>query len=468
MHIPATGSKQNYEKEIDTHIANSLNKRNNSNSISPSITLNPYKNPIAPIMTTRDIEPLTSSNNISSVNSFKTITNSPLEAVKQELEKHAKIQNKTLTLTPHESSKDDSKTKLLLSHNSGLVSNELSSSTMNPSSSKKIPTNPNESGANSKTDPISASSINKSRALSPTSSSSSRANFLSNKSGFIQINQKVYPYVSLFDYGYRCISATTTQGSSKYPICFKYVSVKQLVESKIIPIDLYSNKNEMAKHFKTFRQAQKEFIQIFNEQISKLERISYDANFAIFSDTLELVNLVELYINFSNKALYLQEIELENIPRKILTNYERVLSFTGGILQYKSPNNKKKQILPFIDFEDKKLVISTSIKIALQAYAQTVDNDKNDLSMDFFELNSEKLSFRDVTDFFKLILTYICIDNAKFNSSMKLIDIQKWLTIFPQKLNILCCFTSKFPIDWIEAFNRNESSMVVLFYFFNI
>jgi len=51
---------------------------------------------------------------------------------------------------------------------------------------------------------------------------------------------------------------------------------------------------------------------------------------------------------------------------------------------------------------------------------------------------------------------------------MKLIDIQKWLTIFPQKLNILCCFTSKFPIDWIEAFNRNESSMVVLFYFFNI
>jgi hypothetical protein len=454
--IPASGQKQNYEKEIDTHIANSLNKRNNSNSISPSINLNPHKNPIAPIIiATRDMDSLTSSNISPSVNSLKTITNSPLEAVKQELEKHAKIQNKTLTLTPLESTKDDSKIKLL-SHNSSLVSNELSSSTMNNSSSKKIPTNLNESGTNS------ASSINKSRALSPTSSSSSRASFLSNKSGFIQINEKVYPYVSLFDYGYRCISATTSQGSSKYPICFKYVSVKQLVESKIIPIDLYNNKNEMAKHFKTFRQAQKEFMHIFNEQILKLERINYEASFVMFSDTLELVNLVELYINFSNKALYLQEIELENIPRKILTNYERVLSFTGGILQYKSPNNKKKQILPFIDFEDKKLVISTSIKIALQAYAQTADNDKNDLNMDFFELNSEKLSFRDVTDFFKLILTYICIDNAKFNSSMKLIDIQKWLTIFPQKLNILCCFTSKFPIDWIEAFNRNEPSMIVL------
>ena len=400
----------------------------------------------------------TSFNLIQGLTSPKTSANSPLEAVKQELEKHAKIQNKTLTLTPESlktTNKDDGKTKRQSSNGEASVINGFSSPTSNNISPAKKITNINE--------PVKSDLNAKSRTLSASSSSSSRVNFPSNKHGFIQINEKVYPYVCLFEYGYRCTAATTSHGVSKYPICFKYISVKQLVESKLIPIELYSNKCEMEKKFKTFRLAQKEFLHMFNDQIVKLQSVKIDTNYVIFSDTLELVNLVELYVNFSKSALYLQELELENIPRKILNNYERILSLTGGILQYKSPNNKKKQILPFIDFEDKKLVISTSIKVALQAYAQTVDNSKNDVSIEYFELNGDKLSFRDVTDFFKLILTYICIDNAKFNSSMKLINIQKWLGMFPQKLNILCSFTPKFPIDWIEAFNRNETSRIFFF-----
>jgi hypothetical protein len=435
---------------------NSLNKKN-SNILSSSANI---RNPTTPInFSNRDMESTNPSQNLISP---KATTNSPLEAVKLELEKHAKIQNKTLTLTPeplNTINKDDDKSKRSSNNEDVLILKNFLSPTSNLTSLSNSPikksANIKEIGA--KSDLNATQDKTKSRTLSTSSSSSSKVNFPSNKHGFIQINDKVYPYVCLFDYGYRCTSTSTSIGVSKYPICFKYISVKQLVESKIIPIELYSDKSEMEKKFKTFRLASKEYLHMFNDQILKMQNLKIETNHVIFSDTLELVNLVELYINFSTKALYLQELELESIPRRFLENYERVLSFTGGILQYKSPNNKKKQILPFIDFEDKKLVISSSIRIALEAYAQTIDNKKNDVNIEVFELNGDKLNLRDVTDFFKLILTYICIDNAKFNSSMKLINIQKWLKMFPQKLNVLCCFTPKFPHDWIEAFNRNET-----------
>ena len=279
------------------------------------------------------------------------------------------------------------------------------------------------------------------------------------KSGFIQINDKIYPYVCLFNFGYRCTSSS--QGTPKYPICFKYVSVKHLAESMLIPLDLYANKGDLTKRFKTYRLADQEDIVTLNGLIAKLGKIKPDNAFVSFTDKLELVNLVELYINFSKKALYLQELDFDNIPRKIQEKYDKLLSFTGGILQYKIPETGKHQILPFIDYENKKLVICASIKNALNAYITKLDQSKHDLSLDVLELSPDKLSMREATDFYKLILMYICIDQAKFslNAQIKFLDIKKWLRLLPDKLKVLCSYTPLFPVDWIEAFYRNGNPL---------
>ena len=233
------------------------------------------------------------------------------------------------------------------------------------------------------------------------------------------------------------------------------MSVKHLADSRHIPLELIENKEELQNKFKTFRLANKEEVLTFNELVLELGKLQSDSPFLPSVEPLELVNLVELYIKFSKRALFLKELEAESIPRDILGDYKRLLRFRGGILQYKL---KRKQILPFIVFEDKMLVIATSIKVALKAYSETMDKQKNDLNIEYFELKSDKLNINDVFEFFKLILTYICIDNVKFNASSKLMDIQKWLRLLPpEKLKILCQFTPKFPLDWFEAFDRNET-----------
>ena len=260
--------------------------------------------------------------------------------------------------------------------------------------------------------------------------------------GYIQINDMILPYTNLTEKGYVVCDM--------YPKCIKYVCLKHLAECNIIRVDTYANKANLKNVFRSYQVASPEQTQSLNEQVQKLTQLPglKPNNKFSRSDRYDLINLSELFAEHAEKALYLQELELDSIPERIFTGYAEILTLTGGILQYTEPEKKKKHIQPFVDFENKKYVSNLNIKKAIDIYNSQQLEHTQLIEMSARELEPA-LADR-FNKFYQLLLFYMNIKYDIKNRKNKFIDVKDAVDKLPNKFRILCSFTSKFPSEWVN------------------
>jgi hypothetical protein len=256
--------------------------------------------------------------------------------------------------------------------------------------------------------------------------------------GFIQINDMILPYTNLTDKGYVVCDM--------YPKCIKYVCLKHLAECNIIRVDTYANKANLKNVFRSYQVASPEQTQALNEQVHKLAQLAAlrpNNKFAA-SDRYDLVNLSELFAEHADKALYLQELELESMPERILTSYAEILSLTGGILQYTDPEKKKKHIQPFVDFEDGKYVCNLNMKKAIELY-----NAQLEAGIEMRARELEPALADRFNKLYQLLLFYMNIKYDIKSRKNKFVDVKDAVHKLPAKFRVLCSFTSRFPAEWV-------------------
>lgn len=114
------------------------------------------------------------------------------------------------------------------------------------------------------------------------------------------------------------------------------------------------------------------------------------------------------------------------------------------------------KILPFVEVGDL-LLIKDSIRnyleelVALRQTESNADEPKINLSKLVIPMTEQteeqRLVLRTFAEFFQLLLVYVAIP-TRISYKMTLINVKPLLSLFPDRLFIICRFTEKFPIDW--------------------
>ena len=114
------------------------------------------------------------------------------------------------------------------------------------------------------------------------------------------------------------------------------------------------------------------------------------------------------------------------------------------------------KILPFVEVGDL-LLIKDSIRnyleelVALRQTESNTDEPKINLSKLVIPMTEQteeqRLVLRTFAEFFQLLLVYVAIP-TRISYKMTLINVKPLLSLFPDRLFIICRFTENFPIDW--------------------
>ncbi len=234
------------------------------------------------------------------------------------------------------------------------------------------------------------------------------------RGGWLQFNDLLLPYVESDEFFYRL-----SNHSEKFARNTKYAPCPLLIAQDVLTSDM---------HLTTIRQASTIEVDYLNNLMFEVDNIQ-----DMFDASLKLVNVFELHMELST-AYYVKKLPVRQPKTKIIKFYHDVLNLTGGIILL------KQFIIPFVVYENKKLVPGNCVAQQLSAYNETTDS----LAIDNQSVESMLGVFK---EFFEFILMCACIE-TNLSCVNKLLDLSSLIVKFPNDFRILCSYTNKFPLDW--------------------
>jgi hypothetical protein len=269
---------------------------------------------------------------------------------------------------------------------------------------------------------------------------------------WLQINNHVIPYIK-FNESENIWFAV----SRSYNRCLMYVSLRHLNQIGLYHIDFaHVVSADLRKQFKSYVSANEEQLKELKLMIAELQR-NLPARFVELDENPveihHLVNLQEFHMMFLKRKLYMKNLGREfsrgENQTAFVSNYEKILKHTGGLMVIKRPDNGATIIWPFHEMPGGRqlgcdncitLLAELFTEIKIDIYLQTIE-DQNEL---------EKIA-----NFYRLMLLHLNEEVVMVRPmNTAFVNLKPYLAQYKDHVKLLCRYDDTFPGNWLEDFDK--------------